>query len=217
MKLMTLARVTMVLAGLCAWGSSVAQVTSGSASPQSFDWAKPAPRESLSEKGSSFLSGGKGTFVTSQAIRANTIGASQKVAAKDDAEDAPLDLSAQFEYIFGGIPGPESTLDGGQKLFTACEPHNCVGRRAFMVTDSGGINVLSAGFLSVECAVPGAANRKGPALISSCDTVPTLTIYYQDRQTRQPALALEIIKWARLEVARSKQSDRMKIQEQFLR
>lgn len=208
-------RVVAVLASLAVETSASAQDQLASVPPQSFDWAMPSPRAALSEKGSAFLRGGEGKFVTRKAMLASNSWMRSPPGARSADLDAPMDLSSQFNYIFGGVPGPATTLKDGQKLFTACEVHNCLGRRAFMVTDVTEVSVLSVGFISVECPVPG-DTRKAAALPTSCDTVPTLTIYYQDHQARQAAVALGIITWARLEVAQLNRSDRMKVQEKFL-
>lgn len=214
-KVIRMARFAAFGLSLTAASIAGAQQTSGGPTPENRSWTMPATRDALGQKSAAFLSGGTGQFVSREAMRANGEPVHSAEAANSTSANMQPDLASQFNYVFGGVPGPETTLEGGQKLFTACEPHNCVGRRAFLVTDATGNNVQSAGFLNVECSVAGDM-KNDKHLPSSCDRVPALTIFYSDKAARQPKLSLEIIKWARAEVAASKQSDRIKVSEKFL-
>lgn len=205
------------MGSLLATSSAAGAQGGGPASmPQNLAWTMPAPRDALLEKGSAYFSGATGNFVNRESMRANGAVIQADVAAAGANADAQPDLASQFSYVFGGVPDTETRLPAGQKLFSACEVHNCVGSRAFLVTDSTGELVQSAGFLSVKCAVGASFQRSDKPLPSSCDTVPTLTIFYLDHAARQKSLSIEIIKWARTKVAQSKQSDRFKIEEKFL-
>lgn len=207
-----ISRLAAATVSLIAIWSAVAQGAPVGQTPDNLGWTQPAARDALTSKGSSFLAGGSGTFVSQEAMR--TTGT--KAQARDATPDAKPDLGSQFDYVFGGVPSPEVTLAGGQTLYSACEVHNCLGNRAFLVVDSAGQAVQSAGFLSVACAAGDYFLKTGKKPPASCDTVPTLTIFYPSKNARNPALSLEIVKWARNEVSTSKQSDRLKIREQFV-
>jgi len=208
----------MAAAGILLATSSGAGAQDGGVAsmPQNLAWTMPAPRDALLQKGSAYFSGATGNFVNRESMRANGAVIHADVAVAGANADAQPDLASQFSYVFGGVPDAETGLPEGQKLFSACEVHNCVGNRAFLVTDSTGESVQSAGFLSVKCAVGASFQKSEKPLPSSCDTVPTLTIFYPDHAARQKALSLEIIKWARTKVAENKQSDRFRVEEKFL-
>jgi len=190
-----------------------AQKSAATTTPSNIGWSSSDTRAQLMSKASTYFSTTQGDFVNKNAMM---VAAPPAPASRVVMEAKANNLSEQFNYVLGGIPDPEVTLAGGQKLFGACEPHNCVGNKAFVVTDASGGAVQAAGFLGPKCG----ASRKadpGQQLALGCDAIPTLTIFYTDKQARKPGLSLDIIKWARQKVIADGRFKSVKIEERFVR
>lgn len=189
-----------------------AQNAAATATASNIAWSSSDTRTDLMSKATTYFSTTQGDFVNKTSMMAS---APPVPTSRTVMEAKANNLSAQFNYVLGGIPDPEVTLAGGQKLFGACEPHNCVGNKAFVVTDVSGGAVQAAGFLGPRCG----ASRKtdlDQQLAPGCDAVPTLTIFYTDKQARKSDLSLEIIKWARQKVIADGRFKAVKIEERFV-
>ena len=172
--------------------SPVATTSSGIA------WSSSDTRTDLMSKVSTFFSTAQGDFVNKSAMEAKA-----------------SNVSEQFNYVLGGIPDPETILASGRILFGACEPHNCVGSKVFVVTDTSGEVVQAAGFLGPKCG-PSRQADPGQQLSPGCDDVPTLTIFYAGNQARKPELSLEIVEWARQKISDSGRFKTVKTEERFI-
>lgn len=175
-----------------------------------YAWSNPGPREQLAQKAQSYFASTQGDFV-------NKIAMSRALDKTPSKDAQATSLGTQFNYVFTGVPDAETTLDGGEKLYSGCEAHNCVGNKAFLVTNPSSGAVEAAGFLGMLC---GDARKNGPEpgqnSGATCDSTPTLTIFYPDRQSSSKPLSLSIIKWARNKVAADGHASKFRIQERFV-
>lgn len=172
-------------------------------------WAQDGTRDALLQRSENYFWGSKGRMTVVSPSSGVRVAATQASSLDMDS------LYKQFNYVFGGVPGEEYDLAGGQRLLSGCEPHNCVGNKAFAVTDPTGDSIIAAGFFGVRCGADreskSAEDKRG------CDSIPTLTIFYQDKSARESNISIGIVKWAREITRADGHYTKFKIEEKFIR
>jgi hypothetical protein len=186
-------------------------------------WSDPQPRKYLMQKAANFLEGGAGYYnINTDARRL-----SQGLITPQEVGKTQPTLPEQFNEVFGGVPSPEITLVGNYRLFEACQVHNCAVRAA-LVTDTSGAAVQAAGLIHYGCTtISNASNEttsQAEGKAQACEYIPTLTIFYESKQTKNAALTEQLIEWARAKVAArinamklsSKENNKLRIDVKFV-
>lgn len=178
-------------------------------------WSNGSTRGALIREASAYLAGGTGNYVTIRPENSSGGGSANKASFQPMHRSLP----DQFAHVFGGIPDPELVLAGGDRLFAACEPHNC-GLKAFIVTDATGKLIQAAGLIHHRCASndgnsPAAIARRESA-VPPCQHSPTLTIFYANLLARKPTLTKQIVQWAREKVAADRSARQLTAEIKFL-
>ncbi|KAG9599729.1 hypothetical protein KCV01_g8206, partial [Aureobasidium melanogenum] len=169
-------------------------------------WSDSETRSDLMKSAADFFDVNESRF----ANKRTELPAGSTPAQQAAAEAEAAHVSMQFRHVLGGIPYPEITLIHGQKLYAACEPHDCVGRKVFMVTDTSSTATLAAGFLGPRC---GTTEHPIP---NGCESTPTLTIFYASRKSRNPVLTADIVEWARQKLSDDHKTSDVSVVERFV-
>lgn len=169
-------------------GAGRARVIEGSS-----EWASPAARQPLDSSLKVFFGNAKGGYVAPNPGRSKELQAT------------PTNLFLQFKQIFDGAPYPEVTLPTGNRLLISSEPANAQ-VKAFVVTAGTTTHILATALLHYNCGSYLVARVHPGMMEKTCDSAPTLTVFFSPNSGPDRALADQIAAWVQTDIANTNQT-----------